>query len=141
VSGENPSTPEQRLSEIRAVVKRWAPRVAAVTIGTAIGVVLTTLGVRAAALLGASKGDLVIMVAGVLAFVSANALWWWFWGRDRAATARAADRLTAAWSERAAEYRAYIADLERQNTQLRAQVESLTPGEVVSLLTKRMGQP
>ncbi|MFI7448152.1 hypothetical protein ACIBQX_11695 [Nonomuraea sp. NPDC049714] len=135
------------LAKIRAVVKRWVPRVPPVAIGAVavvggaiVGATLMTLAVRALAAAGASKGDLVIAVAGVVAFVSANALWWWFWGRDRAAKARAADRLTAAWSERAAEYRVYIADLERENTQLRAQVESLTPGEVVSLLTKRMGQ-
>jgi hypothetical protein len=112
--------------------------VVALAIGTVVGATLTTLGVRAAVALGASKSDLVIMVAGLVAVASVNALWWWYWGRDRAAKVRAADQLAAAWSAKGAEYRAYIATLEQENTRLNAEVERLTPAEVVSLLHQRM---
>jgi hypothetical protein len=135
------------LDKIRAAVKRWAPHAAPVAIGVAalaggvvVGATLTTLGVRAAVALGASKGDLAIMVAGVVAVASANVLWWWYRGRDQDAKVRAARQVAAAWSEMAADRRRYIADLERENTRLTGEVERLAPGEVVSLLTKRMGE-
>ena len=90
--------------------------------------------------LGASKGDLVIMVAGVVAVASANVLWWWYWGRDRAAKAFHAEWLAAAWRREYAKQAGEMRALREENTLLNAQVESLAPGEVVSLLTKRMGE-
>ena len=133
------------LAKIRTVVKRWAPRVAAVppgvaalAIGTVVVATLTTLGVRAALALGASKGDLVIMVAGVVAVASANVLWWWYWGRDRAAKALHAEWLAAAWRREYAKQAGELRALQKENVRLAAEVESLAPGEVVSLLTKRM---
>jgi hypothetical protein len=135
------------LDKIRAAVKRWAPHAAPVAIGVAalaggvvVGVTLTTLGVRAAVALGASKGDLAIMVAGVVAVASANTLWWWFRGRDQAAKARHAEWLAAAWRREYAMQAGELRALQKENVRLAAEVERLAPGEVVSLLTKRMGE-
>jgi hypothetical protein len=133
------------LDKIRAVVKRWAPHAApvaigvgALAIGTVVGATLTTLGVRAAVALGASKGDLVIMVAGVVAVASANVMWWWYRGRDRAAKALHAEWLAAAWRREYAKQAGELRALQKENVRLAAEVERLAPGEVVSLLTKRM---
>jgi hypothetical protein len=127
-------------AKVRAVVKRWAPRVAAVTIGVVVGATLLILGIRTAVDLGATRGDLIVMVSGVLAVAAANIFWWWYRDRDQAAKARDADWLAAAWSGRAAEHRAYIAELERQNTGLTAEVEQLRRSATTAHLTKRMGE-
>jgi hypothetical protein len=126
------------LAKIRTVAKRWVRPLAALAIVTVVGATLTTLGVRAAVALGASKGDLAIMVAGVVAVASANTLWWWFRGRDQAAKARHAEWLAAAWRREYAKQAGEMRALREENTRLTAEVERLAPGEVVSLLTKRM---
>lgn len=84
-------------------------------------------------------GDLIVLVGGLIAIAAASALWWWFRDRDHAAQARDANQLAAAWSRRAAEHRNRIAALEWENERLAAEVERLTPGEVVARLHQRMG--
>jgi hypothetical protein len=134
----DPSTPE-RLAKFRTIARTWAPRVAALTVGTAVGATLTALGIRALVALGASKGDLAVMVSGVVAVAAANALWWWFRGRDQAAKAHHAEWLAAAWRREYAKQAAEMRALQQENARLTAEVERLTPGEVVSLLHERMG--
>lgn len=125
------------LAKLRAVAKRWAPHAAALIVGTAVGATLTTLSVRAAASLGASKGDLVVIASGVLAVVSANVAVWWMWLRGKDADLRQARREAASWHREAAERREHIAILQQQVAELSA--ARVTPGEVVSLLHERMG--
>lgn len=83
-------------------------------------------------LIASERWSALLFLAALVALFAANALTWRFWGLGKDADTRSAERALARAQKANAE-------LVVENTRLAAEVERLTPGEVVSLLHERMG--